>query len=313
LDALKKRQRVPKSLFVHGDSSVNIRNTDGIFEEKGKEVVRAVFGSVPNNETYGSAVREAYAIGQEGFDLCSIQFAIHYMFESSRKLHEFLRNVSETTKLGGYFIGTSYDGSKIFKLLSGKREGESESINDEETGDKIWQVTKRYNSKKFDADSSSIGYAIDVYQETINKEFREYLVNYEYLAELLQHYGFDRDTSKITKSRFSDIYKDYVEEVGKQVKNKTNYKKSGKSLMNENEEKISFFNRLFVFKKNRNVDAKNISERLVVSEYSDDNSDDDTKNNEGNVKAIAGEEEEKEEEEEEKEEEEEEKEEERRR
>ena len=29
----------------------------------------------------------------------------------------FVKNVSECTKLGGYFIGTTYDGKKIFQLL----------------------------------------------------------------------------------------------------------------------------------------------------------------------------------------------------
>ena len=124
-----------------------------------------------------------------GFDVCSIQFAIHYMFESSSKLHNFLRNVSETTKIGGFFIGTSYDGSKIFHMLKDKEKGESVTV--QESGEQIWQVTKQYENDEFVANSSSLGYAIDVYQETITKVFTEYLVNYDYLANVLRNYGFE--------------------------------------------------------------------------------------------------------------------------
>ena len=35
-----------------------------------------------------------------------------------------------------------------------------------------------------------MGYAIDVYQDTINKTFREYLVNYKYLTLMMERYGF---------------------------------------------------------------------------------------------------------------------------
>jgi len=40
-----------------------------------------------------------------------------------------------------------------------------------------------------------LGYAIDIYQETINKTFREYLVNFNYLNRILENYGFVKLTS----------------------------------------------------------------------------------------------------------------------
>ena len=62
----------------------------------------------------GQGVYKNYGVASEGFDICSIQFAIHYMFENQETLHNFLRNVSEVTKEGGYFIGTCYNGQNIF-------------------------------------------------------------------------------------------------------------------------------------------------------------------------------------------------------
>lgn len=249
LGALKRKQKVPKALFAHGDSSKNIRNLEGVNGDEGKKIVMSLFASEANDDANGLAVRDAYGIGSDGFDVCSIQFAIHYMFESPTTLHNFLRNVAETTKLGGYFIGTSYDGDKIFEMLKGKKLGGSESISGIETGNTIWKVTKRYSSDMWEADSTSVGYAIDVYQETINKVFTEYLVNYEYLIRLMGDYGFVPDETKFMgKTKFIDFYEEYL-------KNKT----KRHSEMNDSEKQISFLNRLFIFKKVRSVNAEQIA------------------------------------------------------
>ena len=249
LGALKRKQKVPKALFAHGDSSKNIRNLEGVNGDEGKKIVMSLFASEANDDANGLAVRDAYGIGSDGFDVCSIQFAIHYMFESPTTLHNFLRNVAETTKLGGYFIGTSYDGDKIFEMLKGKKLGDSESISGIETGNTIWKVTKRYSSDMWEADSTSVGYAIDVYQETINKVFTEYLVNYGYLIRLMEDYGFVPDETKfMDKTKFIDFYEEYLKKKTKRH-----------SEMNDSEKQISFLNRLFIFKKVRSVNAEQIA------------------------------------------------------
>jgi hypothetical protein len=57
-------------------------------------------------------------------------------------------------------------------------------------GKKIYELTKQYSQTGFPDDENSIGYAIDVYQESINKTFREYLVNYPLLVRMMENYGF---------------------------------------------------------------------------------------------------------------------------
>jgi mRNA (guanine-N7-)-methyltransferase len=47
------------------------------------------------------------------FDICSIQFALHYAFSSQESALQVLRNVSNALKPGGYFIGTIPDAEKI--------------------------------------------------------------------------------------------------------------------------------------------------------------------------------------------------------
>jgi hypothetical protein len=267
LNYRKRFKRMPNALFVSGNSTVNIRNGDGVFTDKGKIITKAIFGKGAKNQVeLGKGVYKEYGIGANGFDVCSIQFAIHYMFENLQTLNNFLRNVSETTKVGGYFIGTSYDGQKVFSMLKSALQNESKQINE---GDKkIWEVTKRYDRNQFSPDASSVGYAIDVYQESINKTFREYLVNYEYLDRMMENYGFTpltRDESKdlgLPSGRGS--FRELFGLMKDEIKRKNNAANVGTALnMTVGEETISFLNNYFVYKKTHDVDAKQIANRLM--------------------------------------------------
>ena len=262
----KNRNLLPRALFVNGDSSKNIRNTDAFVTEKDKQIARAVFGQgVKNENDLGKGVYKEYGIGTEGFDVCSIQFAVHYMFKSQETLHHFLRNVSETTKLGGYFIGTSYDGKLLFNKL--KNLPENESITIMEDGFKIWELVKKYSQVEFLDDNTCTGYAIDVYQDSINKYFIEYLVNYDYLTRVLENYGFillpkeeyTRLNLPSSSGLFKDLYNSMADEIKKDGRKEKDY---GSAMrMSAGERTISFLNRYFVYKKVRNVDALKEMER----------------------------------------------------
>ena len=110
------------------------------------------------------------------------------MFEDRHVLHGFLKNITENCKLNGYFIGTCFDGLTIFEMLKSKSINDSITIS--KNGNRIWEMTKKYSYGSFDDTETCIGYAIDIYQESINKTFREYLVNFNYLIRLLENYGF---------------------------------------------------------------------------------------------------------------------------
>ena len=263
----RKRYRVmPDALFVNGNSSVNIRNTNGILIDKDKQITRAVFGQGPKDEKFlGKGVYNQYGVASAGFDVCSIQFAVHYMFESQETLHNFLQNVSEVTKEGGYFIGTSYDGEKIFNMLKQLAENDSKIITDtdEKTGytKRIWEIIKRYGKDEFNDDETCLGYAIDVFQESINKTFREYLVNYTYLTRILENYGFvlasaedlKNLNSEFTSSTglFNDLFNIMNESIKKNPRLNASYKDA--ALMTAGERTISFLNRYFIYKKVRKV------------------------------------------------------------
>ena len=56
--------------------------------------------------------------------------------------------------------------------------------------EKIWELQKLYDKESFDDDSSSLGYEISVFQETINQKLKEFLVNFDYLQRKMEIYGF---------------------------------------------------------------------------------------------------------------------------
>jgi len=279
----KKNRRIPGALFANGTSSANIRSGEAFASEKDREIAKAVFGQGPKDrERLGEGVYKRYGIGERGFQVSSVQFALHYFFENKTVFHGFMRNVAECTALNGYFIGTCYDGETVFNALRKKNEGESIVMMEGDT--KIYEITKQYPQTGFPDDDTSLGYAIDVYQETINKVFREYLVSFPFLVRAMEDYGFvpvGRETAHNMglpngHGLFDELYKSMESEIRRDPRAQSNY---GSALnMSYNEKRISFMNRYFIFQKVRHVNTEKIGKLAHVShlaKYNDEDDDDD--------------------------------------
>jgi len=265
LNYRKKWKTMPMALFVSGNSALNIRGQGNLacFTDKGKQITRAVFGEGPKDEAkLGAGVYKQYGKGREGFNIVSNQFSIHYFFENKTTLNGFLRNVSECCKVGGYFIGTSYDGTKVFRALESKAPGESIKIMQDNR--KMWEITKQYDNDTFDNNESCLGYQIDVYQESINKVFPEYLVNYDYLIRLLEQYGFAlltaKESQEIGMPSSIDNFNVLFAEMKHRIKSRRLRPADiGTAMdMTSDEKKVSFLNKYFIFKKIRDVNAEEV-------------------------------------------------------
>jgi hypothetical protein len=271
LNAKKINKHIPYALFVNGNSAFNIQTGAAMLNDKATQITKAVFGKGPKeSDKIGKGVARQYGVGESGFDVASCQFASHYFFENPETLQGFLRNIAECTKLNGYFIGTAYDGKMIFNMLNKTKTGESVQII--EDGKKIWEITKGYGSDQFEDDSSSIGYRIDVFQESINQTISEYLINFDYFNRVLENYGFklmNRDEAKQlglpeSTGLFSELFGIMEQDI---KSNKSKSKEYGDAInMTAFEKKISFLNRYFVYKKMREVNISKI--QLDLSEYS---------------------------------------------
>jgi len=269
--ANKKYTKMPKALFVTGDSSRNIRNGDAVDTDKDKQIIKAVFGNGPKDiSLLGKGVYNQYGIAETGFNVSSCQFAIHYFFKNKTTFHNFIRNIAECTKINGYFVGTCYDGKQVFNLLENKNKNEGITILKNER--KIYEITKMYDKTGFPDDEMSLDYAINVYQESINKVFREYLVNFDYLTRIMDDYGFVLVTKEEATGMglpdgtglFSELYSAMEQEIQQYPIRKNDYGKA--PYMSPEEKQISFMNRYFAFKKVRSLDVKKMSDIILSKE-----------------------------------------------
>jgi hypothetical protein len=149
----------------------------------------------------------------------------------------------------------------------------------------MYELTKMYDETGFPEDEASLGYAIDVYQETINKEFREYLVNYQLVVRTMENYGFvlitDEEAAAMELPKgsalFTELFDRLESEVKQFPKRKAEY---GSALdMSPEEKQVSFMNRYFVFRKVRNVDTSNVAKisenKRLTSVFEDEANEDD--------------------------------------
>lgn len=266
---LQEKARHPdsniKCLFLRGDSSKHIRSGKAFQTDKDFEIIKAIFGDEKPKESLGKGVVQQYNVAGNGFDVASVQFAIHYFFKSSETFYTFLQNVNESVKEGGYFIGTCYDGLTVFEMLKDKERENGVLFGTVEN--KLCEIIKYYDQDEFPNDERSLGYEIGVYMNTIGQVLKEYLVNFTFLTDVLQEYGFElvNGTSKswgTSTGSFKDIHK-YVEHYSKTRK----FPKIEYILnMTQDEKNLSFINRYFIFKKMRHVD-KRITKVIQAPKY----------------------------------------------
>jgi hypothetical protein len=179
------------------------------------------------------------------FEFVSCQFSIHYFFENEEILNNFIDNIDFILKPGGYFFGCCLDGDLVNKELQ-KSNKELQKSNKElqksiiikgvkknkESEYLMWQIKKEYDEYS-DNFNNNYGKKINVFIETINKEFSEYLVDFQLLKSKLAEKNIIlvENSSRL----FSDIYK--------------SDNLSDNQKMDEDLQRYSFLNRIWVFQK----------------------------------------------------------------
>jgi hypothetical protein len=255
LEAASGRKRVPECMFVQGSSALDIPTGAAFGAPQAKKINAAILGKIGKKtditRELGAGVAAAHNKGRGGFDIVSCQFATHYFFENYETLSTFLDNVQALCKPGGYFIGTCYDGQRVFDALRGKEPGDGISLQDQ--GDVLVSITKEYESDVFAANDTSLGYPILVTQESIGKPAREYLVNMEYLTSQLRMRGFEPAPVAIADQGglgrqsvdgFSSVFRALERQRGR-----LRPAEQSALQMGDAEKRLSFLNVYFIYKR----------------------------------------------------------------
>ena len=246
---LKDDSLVP-AIFISGDSSKNIRDGSAYTSTQNKAISNGIFGVGTNSVTlHGKVVNNNFGIAKNGFNVTSCQFALHYFFKDKNTLQNFIINIVESTSINGLFIGTCYNGKKIFDML---KQTSSKEFKDNDDN-LILNINKKYDNDYFNDDISCLGYPIEIFQDSINKSTIEYLVNFEFFIRIMENYGF-----KLKKQVNDKILKnsiDTFESVYNIISTSPQY---SYLVLEEYEKNISFLNYYFIFEKISNVNTNDI-------------------------------------------------------
>ena len=159
IDLKVKDDTLVPAIFISGDSSKNIRDGSAYTSTQNKAISNGVFGIGSNSVTmHGKVVNKNFGIAKNGFNVTSCQFALHYFFKDKNTLQNFIINIVESTSINGLFIGTCYNGKKIFDMLNINTSKEFKDVDD----NLILSINKKYDYDYFNDDISCLGYPIEI-------------------------------------------------------------------------------------------------------------------------------------------------------
>ena len=206
-----EHMKKPKAFFMRYDTSelisdgLGYRGTDD--EIKNNKIMMSLLTdskrTVPKK--YKDVQKQYGGLLSKGFDIISSQFTIHYYFENESKLRNYIQNLSDHCKPNGYFIGTCYDGMKVFEML---KIDDNVTMYDE-FENKVYSIEKDYELDDFtyhkDDIESMLGQKIKVEMSSIGEKFTEYLVNFQFFIDIMKEYNFELVSPKF-KGKSSGIF-----------------------------------------------------------------------------------------------------------
>ena len=236
---------VPPMVFAIADSTKPLVDGSAGDNDQEKDILRSVFGKVKPVGSVPAFVEEVGASRLKmGADCISCMFAIHYFFETPAKMNGFLENLSQTLKVGGYFIGSCFDGEKVFDLLRDTAPGKSRSGQEGTTT--LWEITKQYDADDIPEGDAGFGLGVDVKFISIGMPHREYLVPFKLLEEKMRLIGCElltgeelKEVGMVNSSATFDVTWEMAKKRGSTFK------------MIDPVKQFSFMNRWFIFKRKR--------------------------------------------------------------
>ena len=190
--------------------------------------------------TKDNAYDKIYKNNTNGFDVVCCQFGFHYFFECKDHFDNITRILDTSLQIGGYFIITFLDDTKINKLFDGKKlcsrekDGEIIYILEKDNND----TEKIYGNRlKISLNGNNI----------LGEGSDEWIINYQELLNNMEKLGFECLETEL----FENIY------------NNSNY-----TELIDCEKDISFLNRYCVFKKQATQEIKLPIQKIIKTKHS---------------------------------------------
>lgn len=217
---------------------------EGMEDEGDKQVAKVLWG-MPSKNAIEPSLLKYKNFATSGFDVVSCQFATHYFFETENTLDNFVFNVANNLKQGGYFIGTCLDGQLIKQKLATLQQGEF--VEGQLDGRVVWNIKKLYKDNK----RITLGEQIEVFMESIGKPIKEFVVDFNLLQTKLAAKGIHplskEDCAAMGVERSIDNFKNTFARLVAREPKTALIKEI--SLMSDVEKEYSFMNMWFIFKK----------------------------------------------------------------
>ncbi len=179
--------KLPSMLFVQADASQRLSDGGAGQSPMDRAILRTLWGNEEADTPPYAALFKGKA--KDGFDVVACMFSLHYFFKDKPTLDGWLRNISETCRVGGLFVGCCFDGDKVATLLADLPFGGTKR--GVEGGVEVWSITKQYEEDVLPPTDASLGKAITVNFISIGESYTEYLVSWPYLKERFEAIGFE--------------------------------------------------------------------------------------------------------------------------
>lgn len=187
---IERKGAVPPMLFVQADSTLRYQDGAAGMSPMDRAILRTLWGD--SDPSAPPMAQDLTGIAAQGFDVAAMMFALHYVFKDRASLDGFLRNLNETVRVGGYFVGCGFDGDAVASLLRDLPVGGIKHGVEDRSD--LWTITKQYDddgSGVLPATEEGLGRAIDVRFISIGNAYTEYLVSWNYLTQRMSEIGFD--------------------------------------------------------------------------------------------------------------------------
>lgn len=215
----KQRKDKPPGVFLIGNTSQNISSGDCFDDLEGDDVDSKISHSrnmlnilynlrQPVPKEYKNIQKKYHGLAKKKFDVISSQFTLHYYFETKQTFEGFMSNVINNIAPNGYFIGTCYDGLRVFDAI---KDDILSYVDDD--SNLIYSIQKMYETESFDFDEKNtdnmFGQRIDVFMESIGQTISEYLVNFDFFKHYMEKNGFTLvNMLPLVKNRYKNLFRD---------------------------------------------------------------------------------------------------------